>query len=140
MATTFTKYTHTHRRFMDGTFDWDTDTFKLALVTSGYTFSPAHTVWADASANEVATGDGYTTGGATLTTSITNSMLDADDVVFSSLDKTFRGAVIYKEGTVNTLVNPLVGYILFDDTPADIVSPAIDFVVLINTFGLFSLA
>lgn len=140
MATTFTKYTHTHRRFMDGTFDWDTDTYKLALVGSGYTFSPAHTVWADASAHEVAAGDGYTTGGATLTTSITNSMLDIEDVVFSALAKTFRGAVIYRVGTVNALVNPVVGYILFDDTPADIVCPAIDFVVIINALGLFSLA
>jgi len=140
MATTFTKYTHTHRRFMDGTLDWDTDTFKLALVTSAYTFSAAHTVWADASANEIATGNGYTTGGATLTTSIDNTMLDATDVTFTALDKTFRGAIIYKVGTANALVDPLVGYILFNDAPADVVSPGIDFVVLWNTLGVFALA
>lgn len=140
MATTFTKYTHTHRRFLDGTLDWDTDTFKLALVTDAYTFSAAHTVWADASAAEVASGNGYTTGGATLTTSLDNTKLDANDVTFTALDKTFRGAVIYKVGTANALVNPLIGYILFNDAPADIVSPGIDFVVIINALGLFSLA
>lgn len=139
MATTFTKYTHTHQRFSDGTLDWDTDTFKVALVTSSYTFSAAHTVWADASANEVATGDGYTTGGATLTTSLDNTKLDALDVTWTALTKTFRGAIIYKVGTANALVNPLVGYILFDDTPADTVVSGIDFVLIWNTSGVFSL-
>lgn len=139
MATTFTKYTHTHKCLSDGTIDWDTDTIKVALVTSSYTFSAAHTIWADASANEVATGDGYTTGGATLTTSLDNTKLDAVDITFTALTKTFRGAVVYKEGTANTLVNPVIGYILFDDTPADITVSGIDFNLLWNASGLFSL-
>lgn len=140
MATTFTKYTHTHRRFLDGTMDWDTDTFKLALVSSAYTFNPAHTVWADVSAAELAAGDGYTTGGNALTTSISNIMLDADNVVFTALDKTFRGGVLYKEGTANALVNPLVGYILYIDTPADVVNPGIDFIAMWSDLGVFALA
>jgi hypothetical protein len=139
MATTFTKYTHTHRRFADGTMDWDTDTFKLALVTSDYTFSAAHTEWSSASANEVATGDGYTTGGASLTTSLDNTKLDANDVTWVALDKTFRGAVLYCSKTANGLTNPLVGYILFDDTPADVVSPGVDFTVIWNASGVFTL-
>lgn len=139
MATTFTKYTHTPRRFADGTLDWNTDTFNIALVTSAYTFSAAHTVWADASANEVANGNGYTTGGAALTTSMDNTKLDASDVTFSGLDKTFRGAIVYKVGTANTLVNPLVGYILFDNTPADVVSAGTDFVAIWDALGVFSL-
>jgi hypothetical protein len=139
MATTFTKYTHTHRRFADGTMDWDTDTFKLALVTSSYTFSAAHTQWADASAAEVATGDGYTTGGASLTNSLDDTKLDAADVTWTALDKTFRGAVLYCSKTANGLTNPLVGYILFDDTPADVVSPGVDFTVIWNASGVFTL-
>jgi hypothetical protein len=140
MATTFTKYTHTPRRFSDGTLDWDTDTFKLALVTSSYTFSAAHDEWADASAAEVATGDGYTTGGEELTASIDNTKLDADNVTWTALTKTFRGAVLYKVGSANGLTNPLVGYILFDDTPADISVPGIDFTVVWDADGVFSLS
>lgn len=139
MATTFTQYSHTHRRLCDGTLNWDTDTFKIALLTSSYTFSSAHTIWADASAAEVSTGDGYTTGGATITTSIDNSKLDAVDVVFQGLTKTFRSAVIYKVGTANALVNPLVGYILFDSTPSDVVSSGVDFSVIWDALGIFSL-
>lgn len=139
MATTFTKYTHTHRRFVDGTMDWDTDTFKIALVSSSYVFSAAHTIWADASTYELSSGNGYTTGGATLVTQIDNTKMDANDVTWALLDKTFRGAVIYKSGTANGLVNPLVGYILFNDAPIDIVSPGIDFIILWNSLGLFSL-
>lgn len=146
MATTFTKYTHAHKCFCDGTIDWDTDTIKVALVTSSYTFSAAHTIFdngaddaTDPSFNEVATGDGYTTGGETLTASASNTALDAVDVTWSALTKTFRGGIVYKSGTANGLVNPLVGYILFDDTPADIVVSGIDFVLVWNASGLFSL-
>lgn len=139
MATTFMKYAHTARRFADGTLDWDTDTFKLALVTDSYVFSDADTIWADASSYEVANGDGYTTGGIELTTSLDNTMLDAEDILVNALTKTFRGGVIYKVGTANGLVNPLVGYILFNDTPADIVSPGIDFLITWSEYGVFAL-
>lgn len=139
MATIFTKYTHTHRRFLDGTFDWDTDVFKLALVTDSYVFDPVHTVWADASTFELSSGNGYTTGGVQLVTFLDNTKLDADDVVFSALNKTFMGAVIYKEGTVNGLVNPVLAYILFNDQHINITSPGIEFMIMWSGFGLFGI-
>lgn len=146
MATTFTKYAHTHRRFCDGTMDWDTDTFKLALVGSAYVFSAAHTLFdnganngTDPSYNELTAGNGYTAGGVTLTTSISDEKLDANDVIFSALTKTFRGGVLYCAKTANGLTNPVVGYILFNDTPADIVSAGVDFVVSWSALGVFTL-
>lgn len=138
MAITITKYSHTHK-ILCGAGSWTDNTIKLALVTSGYTFSAAHTIWGDVSANEVATGDGYTTGGLTLTTSKTNAALDATDLTFSVLTKTFRGAVIYISGTVETLVNPVLFYILFDDTPGDIVIQGNDFVISWNASGIATL-
>ena len=48
----------------DGTVDFDTDTLKMALLTSGYTPSLSHANWAALSGSEVANGNGYTTGGA----------------------------------------------------------------------------
>ena len=43
---------------------------RLALVTSAYTpnvTATGHSLWSDVSANEVANGNGYTTGGVALT-------------------------------------------------------------------------
>ena len=124
---------------MCGAGSWTDNTIKLALVTSSYSFSAAHTLWGDASASEVATGDGYTTGGLTLTTSKSDTALDAVDLTFSALTKTFRGAVVYISGTVESLVNPVLFYILFDDTPGDIVIQGNDFIISWNASGIATL-
>jgi hypothetical protein len=125
-----------------------TDTFKLALVASTYTPDlDAHTVWADVSANEVANGDGYTTGGATLTgQTLTRSgyltTFDADDVTFTLLTKIFRYGVLYVSGTKSNpaggadIVNPLYAYILFDDTPADVEVAGANYVAHWSSLGI----
>lgn len=139
MATTITKYTHAHK-ILCGAGNWTSDTIKVALLTSGYSFSSAHTTFADASANEVSNGNGYTTGGVTLanpTKSDTN--LDADDATWTALTKTFRGAVVYISGTVEALTNPLLAYILFDSTPADIVMAGTDFRIVWDASGIVTL-
>lgn len=88
---------------MNGGIDLDTDTIKVALVTS--TFAPnidTEEDFADVT-NEVS-GTGYTAGGAALankTVSIDDTddegVFDADDVTWSSSTITARGAVVYKD-------------------------------------------
>lgn len=135
-----TKYAHTMKCCCDTTMVWSTDTFKLALVTSAYTPSTAHTQWADVSTHEVAAGSGYTTGGVTLTNNtITNVGFFTDDLLFSSLTKTFRYGVIYKVGTANGLTNPLFCYILWNSLNIDKVISGIDFAVYIPATGLIRL-
>lgn len=143
MATTISKYNTTTKLIMGG-IDLDTSTIKLALVTDAYVFDATDSVWADASAAEVTTGAGYTTGGATLANPTLAQVagvctFDADDITYTALTKTFRAAIIYAEGTFDTLVNPLLFYILFDDTPADKVIVAMDFVVKWNSNGILSI-
>lgn len=46
--------------------DFDTDTIKTMLLTSGYTYSPSHKYKSDLGANEI-TGTGYSAGGVTIT-------------------------------------------------------------------------
>ncbi|MBK8184325.1 MAG: hypothetical protein IPK63_16170 [Candidatus Competibacteraceae bacterium] len=123
MATTITAYDHLWKLLNTGGIDLDTDTLKIALVTSSYTPSSAHTQWADVSSYEVSTGSGYTTGGETIANPVaTNSNIDYDDVIWTSLTKTFRYAVCYKLGSGGGLTNPLLFYSLLDTTPADIVN------------------
>lgn len=133
MASTITAYDNFWKLVTTGGIDLDTDTLKLALVTSSYTPSTAHDEWADVSAYEVATGSGYTTGGKTIATPVvTASNIDYDDVTWTSLTKTFRYAVCYKSGSGGGITNPLLFYILLDSTPADIVNTGSNYTVSWN--------
>lgn len=107
-----------------------TTNWKLALLSSAYTPSAGdagHEVYGDLT-NEIANGNGYTTGGIALT-SVALSM--ASGVVkFTSAAAVWtasggsipawRYGVIYQDTTVNGKVKPLLGYFIGDNTPADI--------------------
>lgn len=139
MAASITAYAHLWKLVTTGEIDLNSDTLKIALVTSAYTPSAAHTAWADVSANEVASGNGYTTGGVALANPVaTNSNIDYDDVAWTALTKTFRYAVCYKSGTGGGITNPLLFYILCDTTPADIVVSSSNWSIVWNsTYKLF---
>jgi hypothetical protein len=130
MAVSATLYDKAWRLLNTGGIDLDTDTIKIALVTSAYTPSTAHDEWADVSANEVASGAGYTTGGITLATpAVTNTTVGFADPTWTSLTKTFRYAVVYKSGSGGGLTNPLLFYLLLDTTPADVVSSGSNYTI-----------
>lgn len=84
-----------------GNIDFNTDSFKIILVTSSYSADKdAHTKRSDV-ANEV-TGIGYTTGGVSTAVTVTkdtvNDRVDIDfaDVSWANATITAAGAVIYK--------------------------------------------
>ena len=144
MAASITVYQSVAEYIADGTIDLDTDTFKVSLHTSSYTPSAAsHTTTSDLT-NEVANGDGYTTGGATLasvawTRSGGTATLDAADTSWTASGSgiTARYAVIYKSGGTN----PLIAYILLDTTPADVaVTAGNDLTLQWNASGILTLA
>jgi hypothetical protein len=107
---------------MNGGIDLDTDTIKVALVTSGYTPNQdTDDNWDDVvpASNEIV-GTGYTAGGATLssvTVTVDNTdnegVFDAADVSWvASTITNARGAVIYKStGTAST--SKLICYLDF---------------------------
>lgn len=105
-------------------------TLKMALVTSAYTPDAAVTgnsVWANVSTHEIAAGNGYTAGGVALVSvakaAITGGFkLTSANVVWSASGgfiPAWRYAVMYVDGTLWGLTNPLIGYVLADTTPAD---------------------
>lgn len=101
--------------------------------------------WGDVSANEVANGNGYTSGGAAMSgSSITYSgkttTWDASDVTWPSLTKTMRYAFLYANKVANGKTNPLIGYVLLDDTPADVSVTSVDFVLNWNASGILTLS
>ena len=112
-------YNSFKKKIMDGSIDLDTDTIKIALVSSAYTpDKDAHDFWDDVVANEVANSGTYTAGGATLTPTVSQDntddegVFDATDVSWTSATITARYAVIYKSTGVNS-TSPLIAVIDF---------------------------
>lgn len=104
---------------LNGEFDFSSDTaqvFKVALFTSSAALSAATTAYS--TANEVANGNGYTTGGKTLTISTnptssgTSAYLSFTDVTWTASTFTARYALIYKADGVT---NPAVAFIEFGE-------------------------
>ena len=99
--------------------DFDTDTIKVALLSSSYTpDQDAHDYYNDVSTYEVS-GTGYTAGGSTLASKTATYdsannviVLDAADTTWASSTITARYAVIYDStGTAST--SALIGYVDF---------------------------
>jgi hypothetical protein len=110
--------------------DLTSSNIRCALVTSSYTpdaTNTGNTVWANASANEIANGNGYSTGGASLTGANSTT---TNGFKFTSGNPTWtasgsnipawRYAVFYYLGTLWGVTNPLICYFLGDSAPADV--------------------
>jgi len=126
---------------LNGGLDFDTNTFKVMLVTSSYTPNQdTHEDRADVT-NEV-TGTGYSSGGATLA-SVTvtqdntdnEGVVDAADVTWSSSTITARGAVLYKS-TGTAANDTLVCYL---DFSTDQSSSSGDFTIQWGSEGILNL-
>ena len=100
--------------------DFVTDTMKIMLVGDGYTFDQdAHDFRNDATADEIAAGGGYSTGGATLAgKSITydnttnRTRFWATSPTWTSATITAYGAIVYKD-TGASATDPLIWYLNF---------------------------
>lgn len=137
MAVQVFKFAHTTELFVAHGLNWLSDNFSLHLLDSGYSFNDAHTEFAQLSGNEVV--DGSYSSEQLANKSSTVEGLFADPVVFTSLNATFRYGVLVANGVFDSKTDPPLVLILFDDTPADISVPAVDYTVPWNTNGVFSL-
>jgi hypothetical protein len=100
MAISQAMCTQFKRDVMLGLHDLDTDTIKIALFTSSASLGASTTAYS--SSNEVANGNGYTTGGVTLANASvvnnsTSGCFDSDDPSWTSATFTARGALIYND-------------------------------------------
>lgn len=136
-------YNSFKRDIANGSIDLDTDTIKVMLVTATYTpDQDTHTKRSDVT-NEVANGNGYTTGGEVLankavTVDNTNdrALFDADDVVWATATITARAAVLYKSRGGAATADELICYI---DFGSDISSTAADWTLAFNAVGIVAL-
>ena len=131
-------------KLANGTFDLDTQTFKMALTTDAQalaaTFAGSSTDcrYADLT-NEVANGGGYTTGGKTLTATWTRATgtitFDCDDQAWTSSTITAKYAVIYADNTNDDLL-----CFCELDTGGSVSTVSGTLTVTINASGVFTLA
>lgn len=123
--------------------DWDSDTIKVALLSSAYTPNQdGHDYYDDVVANEV-TGSGYTAGGKALTgktatyDAATNTVkFDADDVTWAGSTITARYAVVYNDSGATAGQKALIAH--FDFT-TDRASSNGEFVIRWGADGVFSI-
>lgn len=103
--------------------------YRLALVTSSWTpVNSTDELWSVASGNELANGNGYTTGGInpgsiTLNQTSGTVKFTGNAVVWTATGSgipAWRRMVLYYLGTLNGKVNPILAHALGDSTPADI--------------------
>lgn len=112
-----------------GAIDFDTDTFKLMLVTSAYVPDKDAHLKRSSVTNEV-TGTGYTAGGTAVAATVTKDTAnDRVDVSFanpswSTATINARGGVLYKSRGGAATADELVAYV---DFGSDIVSTAATF-------------
>jgi hypothetical protein len=136
-----------YNRFKQGILagDYDLDNaaveVKVALVTSSYTPDiDTHEDYADIT-NEVANGNGYTTGGVVLAnkavtkdTTDDEGVFDADNAAWTDSTITARGAVVYVDtGTDSTSI--LIAYFDFGE---DKVSSSGTFTIAWNAEGIIN--
>jgi len=117
-AWTFTNGGRT--RLLNGTFDIDSDSYKMALFTSSSNIGSGTTTYAGVTNEVGTTNTGYTTGGIAVTltlsgtTTVTVAISTAPVWTAGSANLTARFAAIY-EVSGDVLV-----YCLLDSTPADV--------------------
>jgi hypothetical protein len=114
-------FTNENRKnLLNGTFDLDSDTIKCALLTSTSNIAATSTLWSGVT-GEVASGNGYTTGGITVsplalngTTSVTVKFGTNPTWTASGGSIVARFAVVYESS------GKVICYCLLDNTPANV--------------------
>ena len=140
-AGTWTLTNTTRTKLLNGTFDLDSDTFKMALFQSTSNLGPASTTFAGVTNEVGTTNTGYSAGGEAITLTLsgtTTVKVDiATDPVWTagSAGLTARYACIYEVG------GDVLCYCLLDSTPADVsVTEGNTLTVAAHTNGVFTLA
>ena len=106
-AGNFTVYTLAAEGIGNGSFNFSTDTYVMALATGSYSPLPnTDQHWSDVSANEVANGNGYSTGGVALsgvtwTQSSGTMTFTCTAPTWATFTATFKYAVVARRAGVS---------------------------------------
>ncbi len=128
----------------DGTVDFDNDTFVMRLASSASNIATTSVADATTVTNELATANGYTSGGQTVAVTWSRSggtvTFDCADGVWAASGGAITGRYAYIVDTTTT-PDEVVCHSLLDNTPADVTaSDGNNFTVQVNASGVFTVS
>ena len=134
-------FTNTGRTsLIDGTFDIDSDTFKMALFLSTSNLGAGSTTYASVT-NEHANANGYLTGGKSITLVLSGTTTVKVDISTDPVWTASGGAITARFAGIYEVAGNVLVYCLLDSTPADVTATdGNTLTVAAHTSGVFTLA
>lgn len=137
-AWTFTNEGRT--KLLDGTFDIDTDSFKMALFLSTSNIGAASTTFAGVT-NEHAAANGYTAGGIAITLTLAGTTTVTVDIATDPVWTASGGSITARFAVVYEVGGRVLCYCLLDSAPADVTATdGNTLTVAAHVSGVFTLA
>ena len=125
---------------LDGTFDIDSDTWKMALFLSTSNIGAASTTYAGLT-NEHANANGYTTGGNAINLQLSGTTTVKVDIQTDPIWTAAGGSIIARFAVIYEVAGNVLCYCLLDSTPADVtVTTGNTLTVAAHASGVFDLA
>lgn len=116
-AWTFTNAARTN--LLNGTFDIDSDTWKMALLLSTSNIGASSTTFAGVT-NEHANDNGYTSGGASITLNLSGTTTVKVDIGTDPVWTASGGSITARYAVIYEVGGNVLCYCLLDDAPADV--------------------
>lgn len=125
---------------LNGTFDIDSDTWRMALFQSTTNLGPASTTYAGVS-DEVANINGYTTGGQPITLTLAGTTTVTVDISVDPVWTASGGSIAARFAAIYELGGSILCYCILDNTPADVIATdGNTLTVAANVSGVFTLS
>ena len=123
---------------LNGGFDLDSDSFKMALLTSASNIGASSTTYAGLT-GEVANANGYTTGGQAVTLGLSGTTT----VTVTGQSKVWTatgGSITARYAVIYEVSGNVLAYCLLDSTPADVTATAGNTLTVDASGTIFTLA
>ena len=137
------QFTNTSKTYLlNGTFDLDTDAFKMALYTSSSNLAASSDEYSAVTHQVASTGLGYVEGGISVTLALTGTTQVKVDVNTDPIWTASGGSIVAKWAQIyEPTSSKLLIYCLLDSTSANVtIEPGNTLTVAANASGLFTLS
>lgn len=125
---------------LNGTFDIDSDTWKMALFLSTSNIGAASTTYAGLT-NEHANANGYTTGGASIALTLAGTTTVTVDITTDPVWTASGGSIVARFAVIYEVSGNVLCYCLLDSAPADVTATTGNtLTVAAHASGVFTLA
>jgi hypothetical protein len=137
-AWTFTDAARTN--LLNGTFDIDSDSYKMALFLSTSNIGASSTTYAGVT-NEHANGNGYATGGIAVALTLSGTTTVKVDITTDPVWTASGGSIVARYAVIYEVSGNVLCYCLLNSAPADVTAyDGNTLTVVTDSNGVFTLA